>query len=65
MSTQLTQNSMENHYGIPGLFLIASSWIIYYVHRIDRTDIIFALGTLLSILGIIYYIIQIRKSFKK
>lgn len=61
--SNLESNNMDT--GAPGLLLLASSWILQWIHLADRATITFYGSTVATLLAIIYYLIQIKKTTKK
>lgn len=55
---------MSNVPGKPGLYFIMSGFILNIVNSINQALITFLLGSTAMALTIIYYAIQIWKSFK-
>ena len=54
----VSDNTSENHY-----WLLASLFL-NIVANLDKTNITFGLGVIVSILAIINYVIQIKKNLK-
>lgn len=61
----LQNHMMENQNGVPGLLLIAISWILQFMHMMDRATITFVLSMISTIVAISYYLIKIYKELKK
>lgn len=48
--------AMDNNPGVPGLLLMAISYILGMMHIVERSDVTFWLGLIASVLASIYYI---------
>ena len=47
-----------------GLLLVLGSWSFHLIAILDRNSISFILGTIVSIMAIVHYWMQIRKNLK-
>ena len=56
---EVTNHSSDNHY------LLWASLFLNIVANLDKTNVTFVLGVIVSILAIINYVIQIKKNLKR